>query len=239
MNHRPDPRLRYSLLLLSTVILKSKLSLSVSSSSTSLTPIPGIGFEILRQLLQSPDKLVVAACCTRDKPTTLSNPKESAKDTVHILHLDTGDFNSVHVAPRTAQAHPRLDYLLSNAGMSVHDTALNFDPEAMRTVLCINAIGPAFVSVASADNFGAWYFMRKSAFNMLVRTTTSSCLGIPANWSVFEVQSEGGAAGTCLLIIQFISASLIIILDELLHKGYSLGSSISLFIAINICESVA
>ncbi|TFY56135.1 hypothetical protein EVJ58_g7827 [Rhodofomes roseus] len=46
--------------------------------------------------------------------------------------------------------------------------------------------------------------------------------------------------GICLLlIIQLISASLIVILlDELLQKGYGLGSGISLFIATNICESI-
>ena len=30
----------------------------------------------------------------------------------------------------------------------------------------------------------------------------------------------------------------VIILDELLQKGYGLGSGISLFIATNICESI-
>lgn len=47
-------------------------------------------------------------------------------------------------------------------------------------------------------------------------------------------------AGICLLLtIQLISASLIVILlDELLQKGYGLGSGISLFIATNICESI-
>ncbi|KAK4684124.1 protein transport protein SEC61 subunit alpha, partial [Tremellales sp. Uapishka_1] len=46
--------------------------------------------------------------------------------------------------------------------------------------------------------------------------------------------------GVCLLLIlQLVSASLIVILlDELLTKGYGLGSGISLFIATNICESI-
>ncbi|PPQ86058.1 hypothetical protein CVT25_002239 [Psilocybe cyanescens] len=48
------------------------------------------------------------------------------------------------------------------------------------------------------------------------------------------------SACMCLLfIIQLIVAALIvIILDELLGKGYGLGSSINLFIMINICESI-
>ena len=47
-------------------------------------------------------------------------------------------------------------------------------------------------------------------------------------------------AGICLLlIIQLVSASLIVILlDELLQKGYGLGSGIPLFIATNICEPI-
>lgn len=51
--------------------------------------------------------------------------------------------------------------------------------------------------------------------------------------------SDLGAGVCLLLIIQLISASLIVILlDELLQKGYGLGSGISLFIATNICESI-
>lgn len=47
-------------------------------------------------------------------------------------------------------------------------------------------------------------------------------------------------AGVCLLLVlQLIVASLIVILlDELLQKGYGLGSGITLFIATNICESI-
>jgi protein transport protein SEC61 subunit alpha len=47
-------------------------------------------------------------------------------------------------------------------------------------------------------------------------------------------------AGICLLlIIQLVVAGLIVVLlDELLQKGYGLGSGISLFIATNICETI-
>lgn len=46
--------------------------------------------------------------------------------------------------------------------------------------------------------------------------------------------------GICvLLVVQLIVAGLIVILlDELLQKGYGLGSGISLFIATNICETI-
>ncbi|KAF7426538.1 translocon subunit [Pleurotus ostreatus] len=54
-------------------------------------------------------------------------------------------------------------------------------------------------------------------------------------------QPKDLGAGVCLLIIQLVSAALIVtLLDELLTltKGYGLGSGISLFIATNICESI-
>ena len=51
--------------------------------------------------------------------------------------------------------------------------------------------------------------------------------------------SELGAGVCLLLILQLVVAALIVILlDELLQKGYGLGSGISLFIATNICETI-
>lgn len=48
-----------------------------------------------------------------------------------------------------------------------------------------------------------------------------------------------GAGNAILIILQLFSAGMVvIILDELLAKGYGLGSGISLFIATNICESI-
>merc|ERR1711937_852006 len=50
---------------------------------------------------------------------------------------------------------------------------------------------------------------------------------------------ELGAGNSVLIIMQlFIAGIIVIILDELLQKGYGLGSGISLFIATNICESI-
>merc|ERR1719326_2096324 len=50
---------------------------------------------------------------------------------------------------------------------------------------------------------------------------------------------ELGAGNSILIIIQlFISGIIVILLDELLQKGYGLGSGISLFIATNISENI-
>ena len=51
--------------------------------------------------------------------------------------------------------------------------------------------------------------------------------------------SELGMFTCILLVIQLSAAGIIVLLlDELLQKGYGIGSGISLFIATNICESV-
>ncbi|KAJ1477408.1 putative Sec61 [Baffinella frigidus] len=48
-----------------------------------------------------------------------------------------------------------------------------------------------------------------------------------------------GAGNAMLIITQlFVSGIIVICLDELLQKGYGLGSAISLFIATNVCESI-
>jgi len=50
---------------------------------------------------------------------------------------------------------------------------------------------------------------------------------------------ELGAGNAILIIIQlFFAGIIVLILDELLQKGYGLGSGISLFIATNICENI-
>jgi protein transport protein SEC61 subunit alpha len=51
--------------------------------------------------------------------------------------------------------------------------------------------------------------------------------------------SELGAVNSILILLQLFTAGVVVILlDELLQKGYGLGSGISLFIATNICENI-
>lgn len=48
-----------------------------------------------------------------------------------------------------------------------------------------------------------------------------------------------GAGNALLIVLQLLFAGIIVILlDELLQKGYGMGSGISLFIATNICETI-
>jgi protein transport protein SEC61 subunit alpha len=51
--------------------------------------------------------------------------------------------------------------------------------------------------------------------------------------------SELGAGICLILVLQlFLAGVIVILLDELLQKGYGLGSGISLFIATNVCENI-
>jgi len=51
--------------------------------------------------------------------------------------------------------------------------------------------------------------------------------------------SDLGAGNAFLIVVQlFFAGILVIVWDELLQKGYGLGSGISLFIATNICETI-
>jgi protein transport protein SEC61 subunit alpha len=48
-----------------------------------------------------------------------------------------------------------------------------------------------------------------------------------------------GIGNSVLIVLQlFFAGIIVLVLDELLQKGYGLGSAISLFIATNICESI-
>mmetsp|Transcript_111065 Transcript_111065/g.155922 ORF Transcript_111065/g.155922 Transcript_111065/m.155922 type:complete len:475 (+) Transcript_111065:59-1483(+) len=50
---------------------------------------------------------------------------------------------------------------------------------------------------------------------------------------------ELGAGNALMIVLQLLVAGVIVVLlDELLQKGYGLGSGISLFIATNICETI-
>jgi len=53
-----------------------------------------------------------------------------------------------------------------------------------------------------------------------------------------DVREIGIFTGVLIVIQLFIAGIICVLLDELLQKGYGLGSGISLFIAVNICESI-
>lgn len=80
----------------------------------------GIGFEIVRQLLESPNNLVIAGCRTPEKATALHGLKDGAKGTLHVIQLDVADVDSVRAVPKAIApilGESGLDHLINNAGM--------------------------------------------------------------------------------------------------------------------------
>ena len=53
-----------------------------------------------------------------------------------------------------------------------------------------------------------------------------------------DINSLGYLNAFLILVQLFLAGLIVMILDDLLNKGYGLGSGISLFIATNICETI-
>ena len=60
----------------------------------------------------------------------------------------------------------------------------------------------------------------------------------PASQTASFLDTSGLGLQSSVLLQLFFAGIIVICLDELLQKGYGLGSGISLFIATNICESI-
>lgn len=80
----------------------------------------GIGFELVRQLLASPDNLVVAACRNPATATALHDLKDSTRGVLHVIHMDVSHFDSVRASAKVLEpilGETGLDYLINNAGI--------------------------------------------------------------------------------------------------------------------------
>lgn len=83
----------------------------------------GVGFELTRQLLCSPQNTIFATCRSPTSATSLNELSESpdTKGTVHILQLDQDDEESITAAAKQIGeilgANGRIDYLINNAGV--------------------------------------------------------------------------------------------------------------------------
>ncbi len=63
-------------------------------------------------------------------------------------------------------------------------------------------------------------------------------VGVLGYFGYQDVENEC-VTGVKLFPLQlFVAGLIVLLLDELLQKGYGLGSGISLFIATNICETI-
>ncbi|KAI0630617.1 NAD-P-binding protein [Trametes polyzona] len=109
----------------------------------------GIGLELVKQLVHSPDNLVIAACRNPEKAPALNDLKASAKGALHIIQLDVGDFDSIRASNTQLEkilGEAGLDYLINNAGIYASDTAFSIDPETFLNVMRVNVAGPALLA---------------------------------------------------------------------------------------------
>ncbi|KAI0325664.1 NAD-P-binding protein [Cubamyces sp. BRFM 1775] len=130
----------------------------------------GIGFEVVRQLVDSPNNLVVATCRTPEKAAALHDLKATAKGILHLVQLDVSDFDSVRASARELEpilGEIGLDYLISNAGIAVHDTPFTLDPEDFLRVVRTNAAGPALVAQICLP------FLNKSARKVILNISST------------------------------------------------------------------
>ena len=73
-----------------------------------------------KQLLQSPDNIVLAACRSPSKADALQALTASAGGRLHVLRLDVNDIQSIKDAAREAAqivGEKGVDYLVNNAGV--------------------------------------------------------------------------------------------------------------------------
>ncbi|KAG1747431.1 NAD(P)-binding protein [Suillus lakei] len=112
----------------------------------------GIGLELVKQLLTSPDAVVFATCRSPQSATSLLalGDSDSTNGTLHIIRMDVTDEASIVSAKDEVAGILQgrgLDYLINNAGVAPQDdrtTALNIN-DLLSTVL-VNVAGPALVT---------------------------------------------------------------------------------------------
>ncbi|KAM5538362.1 hypothetical protein V8D89_007964 [Ganoderma adspersum] len=113
----------------------------------------GIGLEITKQLLQSPENIVLAACRSPSKADALQALTASAGGRLHILRLDVDDIQSINDAAGEAAkiiGDKGIDYLINNAGINPGglDTAFGFKVADLTAVFQTNVVGPAVLAQA-------------------------------------------------------------------------------------------
>ncbi len=105
----------------------------------------GIGLELVRQLLESPANLVVAACRSPETATTLGELNTTSKGNLHTVKLDVSDSDSVRAAVKEMEpilGETGLDYLINNAAIVRIPTLRPNDPNFLTDrPLCIPNIG--------------------------------------------------------------------------------------------------
>ncbi|KAI0765962.1 NAD-P-binding protein [Trametes elegans] len=140
----------------------------------------GIGLELARQLLASPDNVVVGTVRDVEKATALSGLKSTARGTLHIIKLDLDNFDEIRASAKdvaTILGDAGLDYLVNNAGICLQDTPFEIDPEVLLRHVRTNVAAPAVVAQAYLP------LVEKSAKKTVVNiSSTMGSHTAAANW---------------------------------------------------------
>ncbi|KDQ12611.1 hypothetical protein BOTBODRAFT_161497 [Botryobasidium botryosum FD-172 SS1] len=122
----------------------------------------GVGLELTRQLLRSPQNSVFATCRSPSSAVALNEliRGPDTKGTVHILQLDQDDEKSVSAAATKVgeilRADGRIDYLINNAGVNLvgrtpkdgSDVPSALERKSFLATMTTNVLGPALVTQA-------------------------------------------------------------------------------------------
>jgi len=112
----------------------------------------GIGFELVRQYLKKPSR-VIATSRTPESSPALTELKKSNPDTLQILPLEVTDERSVQSVAESLRG-TTIDVLINNAGVSggKQQDIRSMDYSWWAHTLAVNTIAPFRVTVAMLDN---------------------------------------------------------------------------------------
>ncbi|KAA1474988.1 C-factor [Dentipellis sp. KUC8613] len=112
----------------------------------------GIGLEFVKQVLQSPSNIVIAACRNPTAADALKTLAASYPDRLHITTIDIGDAESIKASVEPVKSlleEKGLDYLVNNAAITEgNDSAFGMSLDGLMRSFKINVAGPALVSQA-------------------------------------------------------------------------------------------
>ncbi|KAI0656139.1 NAD-P-binding protein [Cubamyces menziesii] len=110
----------------------------------------GIGLETAKQLLDSPENVVLATCRKPSQATALAQLAESAPGRLHVIELDTNDDASVRQSVEQASSivgDSGIDYLINNAAINegMGTVSSTMDLDILTREFRVNVLGPARV----------------------------------------------------------------------------------------------
>ncbi|KAI0730617.1 C-factor [Earliella scabrosa] len=110
----------------------------------------GIGLELTKTLLQSPENFIIATARDPARATALHGLKETAKGTLRVIKLDVDDNDGIQSSYEEVASivgDKGLDYLVNNAAINQEvDTAFTMNIDGWGKVFKTNVAAPALMA---------------------------------------------------------------------------------------------